>query len=482
MAPTTKAAGTTTNRTVATAPAPSDPYVVRRFEGPRETPAMLEAVARWWRARSAVRAGVPLAEFLACRSYVYLRSAPQGQPDVQGLVRIVDNEIVLAPHDEADATLLASVRDRLATTEGERARMTREAANLAERIAALQARSRSGEARVDESKGGVVEAVAGGDAAVPATMSRIPSDRGRPVLGRAWALAAIYAGAGAAVLCEAWQFMLPWLNLTGVDTSNLSREWNRSPAPILLAAAFGLVVAGGMFALFDQMCGWLRTGAVDEGKTRRQRAFALLAAGATAAFLVAVSCGMAMMREGFGKGSLERQDALAGATAAIDAGGATLWVFVVVTILAPLGVAVLLHHARGIRDSRALVRAEQRAWDADEERKRSGRECLEEVERLEASERAQTERQVAELEQRKRECEELADAHEQTLRETAEGQRRFAEAFARGVAARLHQDRHAFLLQAYKRGARELLAMRDETSGVRLMPAATSSRHEASRR
>jgi hypothetical protein len=421
---------------------------------------------------------VPLAQFLVYRWHTYMTSAPQDAPDVADLVRVTDaNDVVVTAPADDDPVVLASVRRRLAAIEGERARMLETAAAIEGQLSERRERAARGEASSDDAHASLVAAVDVGEAAVPATMGRAAAERGRPVLGSPWVLAAIYGASAIAILCEAWQFALPWLDLTGVDTSNLAVEWSRAPLSVITGAVFGLAVAGGLFALYDHVV--IGLGALTaEGRSRRQRLVSLAGVTAESVLVFAASWAMAMLREGFGRGSIERQDALEGAAARASGASAT-WVFVVITLLAPLGTALILHVARRIRASRTAVRDAQRAWDAAEEARRATRERGEERGRLVDAARAESDRDVQTLVARKAACEERAEVLEQVLRETADSQRKFATAFARRVGAQLHQDRHAYLVQAHKLGADALLQprTRDESSGVRWIARDASRRH-----
>lgn len=61
-----------------------------------------------------------------------------------------------------------------------------------------------------------------------------------------WLLGALYVGIALCVNLEAWQFAVPFLNVTGIDVSDLSSEWVRNPIGILNGSGFALAVSAGI--------------------------------------------------------------------------------------------------------------------------------------------------------------------------------------------------------------------------------------------
>jgi len=463
------------SRTLRRITADDDPRLIRQFKPP---------IRRWrWRswldARKAAKAGVSAADYLISRLRSYLRRAPQDGYPLPVIVSVNGPKIEVVPNPRAhDHALLrfindpagvsagpedpqgAMVRWLRATRAAEAQQLARELTEAEEENGRLRASFVDVNERLTELSRQKQAEIAEGDSLPPATLVRREDLRGRPALGFPWALLACGLVTAIALAAEAYQFALPWFNLNGIDAANLPAEWRRDPSGILLGAAFALMASGGLFVLTH----WL----FELGRSLYQRkhclgqALAKSAGTLTLAVLLgATAYYVGALRHG-AAGASQSFLAAMGEQSARDDSGTT--VFFLVTILVPLAVAWIWHKAAAIADRRNEVRARQREWDAEENRRIEVAERREEILRQMREERESLQHQMDGASDRIRNLERRTQEAELQLRQTVDTWRRYAAAFAGSLVAAMEQDRYYFVREARRRGRHELLGERPPAS------------------
>ncbi len=157
--------------------------------------------------------------------------------------------------------------------------------------------------------------------------------------GYPWAPLLGYPLLAMAVLAEGWQLALPYLDATGVDSSDLSGELARNPIGLSLGMAFAMSAALALLVLYDAALGHLRWLLRDtSGERRRASAIGLTLFGSLA---LLVSMTLAGLRHGTGTASAALAATLSHQSQSGPGGGL---VFLTLSIGVPLACAHI--HAR----------------------------------------------------------------------------------------------------------------------------------------
>jgi len=412
-----------------------------------------------------VRARVHAGDYLRARRAEYLARLPNSLDPLPKVFTVLDGQMVVrdntadgedvypdAPTFQAAAerrghptyqTYVAEDRNRrLALIAQQRAAATAELPELSTRLAEATARREQLKREQDAE-------IANGASLAPATTQRAPALRGRPTLPFPWGRAAYFLGTTGCLVAEAYQFALPYFDVTGIDSTNLAAEWVRNPLGIITGAAFALGASGALFLFADQV--------VENGLNLFKGEFRGVRAAVTGlwvcillALIGGAACGIGAMR-----GDLSNN-----ATGSASVGRGTL--FMLLTTMLPFGVAFLhqkIHAARGRRDE---VRTAQRNWDAEQEQmRRTGERREERLRQAFVDERA--------TEQRQRELRDLIDrldkeadeiqrqastelmTEELALREQLAADRHYLLTFLNAVEAAIEKDRYQFVKRARKR-------------------------------
>ena len=420
---TQRLAGLRARRAAPAVRAPSRP----RLRAPRH---------RWWSsfgaARLAVRAGIPLDDFLQHRLSQHLARLPVPPARLPLTVAIdPDGAVITAP--AAAPAHHAPWLESFLRAEGNAA-VSREVQLHQADAARLAARIESQRRRVEEAGRDVDEATRGaaladpGDEAQARQMGRPPVP---PPLGAGLQLFALALLAG-----ETWQLAVPVLGAAGVRTRHLASELQRDPAGVVLGLLFALGASASLF-LFGHLA--LRRGVESAGgppDTGRRAWTAVFTVAATAAAL-AMAWSIAALRPGVG--------------GAVDLRYARLALFLV-ALAVPLTAAWLLGLGRRLDAARAEAQALARAWD------REHYQTLAEVSRR-AAVLADEEQRLARLEEqrsaavrRARALQQRAAAAERLAEDAAGEEEEELAALAQAVTAALELDRYEYVRQACRRG------------------------------
>jgi hypothetical protein len=457
---------------VAPAVAP-DSIAIRQFPAPVRR----SRLASWWQAWRAVRGGASARDYLAYRQAQYLSLAPQNRHPLPSIVTVHDEGRLLVEENpdaerhplarllddpagvrEADAAdpFEAQVRWVRATREARAQQIARELEEREEETGRLTAHLLETTERLGDLEARAQEAIAAGAVAIPATAARTPEERGRPVLRFPWRL----FGQGAAIvlflLLEGYQLGVPYLDSIGVDTTRLG-------ASLDLGLATGLGFAAVAIASIFVLAEWalqLGRAALRGGDSCTVRLASGLAALGLAALVVAIAHGIGQMRHGLADASQLFLAASHGAFRAAGSSPASTgggYLFFLLTVAVPIAVLRIAESMRRAAAGRQKIREAQRAWDADEERRKESRDRLGELVRRvqEARQGLEAERERAREKVRALNVE--AQAAEQEIRNQVEAERRYAAAFAGSLVAALEQDRHYFLRHAHRKVSQRVL-------------------------
>jgi hypothetical protein len=380
----------------------------------------------WWEARSAVGAGVCLGEFLRWRLARYLGRLPVAAAELRAALTMEDG----LQEDAAPSLLAACLAevgaDRLRVrTDSEVALAKQDVASAEAELARIQARLEAQATLVENCEHDLEAAVADGSAAIRAAEWATPEQLGRPPVPRPWALAFCCVLAASLMVAEVLLLTGPFLRMSGLEPE-LARELVARPleaAPCLL-----------------------------------------LALGAAAALLVLARF---VLREGselLATGERRRSGWAVGAIVAV--GAAAVWTlssassarsFTVLGLLMPFAAIWLLEYAERLVAARVPLVEKARAWDQEFRIAMAERIRHEEL----------VERACEERDRLAREREAIQAELALAIRRALEAERGYAATssaersrlsrLANSLNAALERDRYAFIYEAARSGARELL-------------------------
>jgi hypothetical protein len=405
----------------------------------RAEPAVVarSALASAWQARTAVRSGARVEDFLRFRlaRYAAALSVPASELPVE--IGIEGGEPVVRGRTRPpaeDAVRMASYRDARA----EEARFTRALVALEGPIAAreireagaeleaLDARAAAEQARLDALARALEDDLAAGRVPAAPHVDATAEQLGRPRVPPAWPVAGVYAFAAGLVVAVAWRLALPFLGIPG--TIGAVAEAARDD---LLGVALGLALAVGdavsLFVLAGLAVDRIQALSRDEAPSSPRRRRWTIAAGAGAAALAAAL-------------------AIAGADLGPDPAP-----MAVLLLVLPFATAMLLRFGARLAARRSAALEEALDWD-----RLHVRETAERARRTEAiawaSEavrRTAAARDAAA--QRLRALQARAIAAQRTRDEEALAEERRLERLADALAAALELDRYAFVRRASAR-------------------------------
>jgi hypothetical protein len=304
-----------------------------------------------------------------------------------------------------------------------------------------------------------VERIGRGEMEGPTTKKRRDRDGARrwPRLPFPWVPLACFLGIVLLILCEAYQFALPILDYIGVDTSNLSREWNRNAIGVLNGAMFALAASGGLFFLWHLLICCAVT------LSRSWESAAPLVIARRVAGIVLLSCALlvgTILMTNLRHGTIDKvndfQAVQHDQAAGTDMGTG---VFVFLTLLIPC-TAAALHSAIGQSSywqRHRDVAAQQVQFDRDEEVRLVPAETVADCLALLQHSRDKIEQERTRLQAERRALAEQALAVEQQRLEKLEHARWCTLVYAQSLLAALKQDRYYFLRAVNRSKAFHLL-------------------------
>jgi hypothetical protein len=282
-------------------------------------------------------------------------------------------------------------------------------------------------------------------AAGVAPRTRASRRHGRPHSPGPWGPMACGLAIAATVLVEAWQFALPYLNATGVDTTNLAQEWRRNCLGILAGGGFAFSASAGIFILWHgawqaAVASFRRVTAVPWWQTACRGAFAMT----LSTLLIATAVGIGWLRGDASQaasalmGALQRQ----GAAEHRSAG-----VFVLLTVMVPFAAAYLQHKSSesAVWQERQRAHEAQAQWDAAVHQAWSVRERWSALLRMSQTECRHLERQCAATRQHIRDLADQVCASEKNHRARLEAEHRAGRDYGQRLLKALQQDRYYFL-------------------------------------
>lgn len=401
-------------------------------KAPRHEPARRSRLAAAWQARAAVRAGMPLDDFLRARLAAYLLELPVPSAKLPLAVSIEDGQIAFRPAAPAPSSPTAGQDASALLADAPSARQ--EVAELEVRAAMLDGEVDAARRRSEEIAHRFAADVAAGLVAAPPGVDATAEQLGRPPVRGQGPRAGMLSLAAAALAAEAWQIAVPLLAGAGIDPEQIAAAAPTRPGDVASLLLFALGVAAALFVLAQAA---LAAGAAllqGEGDARRRGWHA--AGGASAgvlAVLVAASVA-ALPRPGM---------------IPVPAGAALALLLLAV----PVGTALVVRAAARLETARDDDLARALAWDR--ERALSLAERARRLEELRWAEDEQSdlehEREAAR--RRLRELDARATALARLSAGAAEQERAGLARLAQGVVAALELDRYAYVRHASARGA-----------------------------
>ncbi len=397
-------------------------------------PPKLSWYSAFWGARLAVRAGIPLEDFLKHRLSQHLAALPVPPSRLPIAIAVEEGGVIATRSSPAPGQrapwLESFLRAEGPAALGPEIQLAQaDAARLAGRIEAQRK-------RVDEVTRELEDATRGTEVADPADEAQA-QQMGRPQIPLPLGLG-LQLFALALVLAETWQLAIPCLEGTGIRTSDLAGELLRAPMGLVLGSLFALGASASLFLFANlALCRGLEL--FQAQPEPRRRLWTALAAAAAALLAAAMAWSIAGMRPG--------------ATHPIDLAYARSTLFLIALAI-PAATAWMLRVARDLDAARAEALVEARAWDHEHYRSfaelsRRATTLGEEEHRLARLEadRATAIRHLGALQQRGMAAQRLAaDAADQDEQELGR--------VGQSIAAALELDRYEYVRQTTVRGGR----------------------------
>ncbi|HEX9049959.1 MAG TPA: hypothetical protein VF841_05440, partial [Anaeromyxobacter sp.] len=212
---------------------------------PKRKPLRLDPVRRsWlvaaWQARGAVRAGMPLDDFLRARLARYLVELPVPASRLPVAVGIDDGRIVARAAATPAPVPAAEPGDHwaapLGSADGPSAR--HEVSELEVRLAVLDGQIDGARRRTEEIAHRFASDVAAGIVAAPPGVEATAEQLGRPTVRGTGPRAALVALAVSALGAEAWQIAVPLLAGAGLDPARIAATALERPGDVAALALF----------------------------------------------------------------------------------------------------------------------------------------------------------------------------------------------------------------------------------------------------
>ncbi|HZZ84143.1 MAG TPA: hypothetical protein VFE30_06370 [Anaeromyxobacteraceae bacterium] len=428
----------------------------------RLKPLTRSPLSSWWRSYLAVGAGVKLEDYLRFRLAHYLGEIPVPVSELPLRVTVERGKVVVsegnpnAPELNDPTSAAAEALQAKLDTEGwlgpliqlEGPVAGQELHSAKEELNRLTQQANEQAVRVETLLRDLDQAIANGTAAAPQVVEATPEQMGRPPVPSGAVVVAIYVFSSLLLLAQTWQFAVPYLAASGIDTVRLGLEVKRNPLGIVLGSVFSLGAAASLF-VFAHVA--LRRGLdLYRGEAdKRRRLWVGLAMGG-ASLLASITAWLV----GSLRPSIETATALF--QGGVPAKAARL-AFFLLALIVPLAVACLLLLAEVLTAKRDELLRAARAWDVER-----FRTLTERVRREELLERAERERVHLEVERQ------AAQARLRTLnhrsvearraaQELAEARRLDLRNLAASLVSALESERYEFVRQASARGVPALL-------------------------
>jgi hypothetical protein len=292
----------------------------------------------------------------------------------------------------------------------------------------------------------------------PKTIQRHKERRRRPRQTFPWSPIAGFLAIILLALIEAGQLAWPILDLLGIDTTRLGREWYRNPIGVLLGFGIALAATAGLFYVWH----FLICRAVVLSRSWDTSAPMVIARRVAGIFFLC--CGLlvstiliANLRHGSIRVTNDVQAFQHGQSTGTDMGTG---VFIVLTLLVPF-TAASLHYTIGQSaywQRRRDTAAQQAQWDRDEDARLIPAETFADRMALLEQSRARIEQQHAQLQNKRRALAQRALAAEHQRLERLEQARQCTVVFSNRLIAALEEKRFYFIRAANKAKALHLLS------------------------
>src|SRR5205085_1389727 len=128
--------------------------------------------------------------------------------------------------------------------------ITRDQEELEEEGAWLRAKELSIREQLDALEEEENDGIGTGRIAGPTTARRQERKQGRRRLPFPWLPVLGYTAIALMILVESYQVALPFLDMIGVDTTRLAREWSVNPLGVVGGAGFAIAATVGLFFLW----------------------------------------------------------------------------------------------------------------------------------------------------------------------------------------------------------------------------------------
>ena len=418
----------------------------------------------WYAAWEAVHAQTPLEEYLLFRFRIYESEGRRSFHPLPYDIAIIAGRLVLTPNPEYEP-YWQRLMDESAGDQGvpylspiEQMEIARELEQIELQLQAVTARLHALSDMVDRLEIIEASAILTGEIPGPATLDRHDKRRCQKKLPFPWQPVLGYLAIIFLVLVELFQLTWPFLDMQGIDTGNLSAEWERSPIAILggvacaFAATTGLMFCWHLLMSEAQVLssGWQTEGAWSSaGKLVRLAVIFV--------FLLYGTFLISSLRHGQAVSASAFADTAPGESTSHPGAG----VFVFLSLLVPAAGAYIERRTAqsSCRQRRSEIQAENEKSARAQDQEHLGPDQKANGLALFRIKRSQLEQDQERLEARRRA---LAD-HVRVARDhwlnSLKTERRATELFWRTLVAALELDRSHFFRFARKTGAVHLLSM-----------------------
>ncbi|HEX8907925.1 MAG TPA: hypothetical protein VF805_01905 [Anaeromyxobacteraceae bacterium] len=393
-------------------------------------PCSVSWLSSFWNARLAVRAGIPVEDFLHHRLAQHVAALPVPPSRLPVSITIEERGAILTV--AAQTPRRAPWLESFLRAEGSAA-LSQDIHLAQADVARLSARLDAQRRRVDELGRELEDATRGKELADPGDEAQA-QQMGRPPVPPPLGVGLQLFGLGL-LLAETWQLAVPCLEAAGVHTLDLQAELRRNPVGLVLGGLFALGASSSLFVFAHQA---LRRGRDLFGEQPgRRRLWTGVAATGALALAISMAWSIAGMRPGVSR--------------PVDLEYARVTLFLIALAI-PLTTAWLMRLARRMGEERAEALAQARAWDQEHYRafaelSRHAAALGEEEHRLARleAERLAAVRRLRALQQRGMTAERMAaDAADEEEQELAR--------VSQAMAASLELDRYEYVRQATARG------------------------------
>jgi hypothetical protein len=213
----------------------------------------------WSMAWEAVHDETPLGEYLTYRFRVYETKGRRSFHPLKFDIAIMNGQIVLTPNPEYEP-YWEQLRDDSVAGRGaqfvsaiEAQGIHHEEEQIEAQSQALQALQRDLDERIEQKGNDEVNAISEGKEPSKSTRARLASQRGKQPLPFPWLPLSGYLAIAFLLLVEVFQLTWPFLDLLGIDATNISYEYQRSPVAVAVGVTLAISTTAILMLLWHEV-------------------------------------------------------------------------------------------------------------------------------------------------------------------------------------------------------------------------------------